>query len=108
MKDGTRKELGELSDVVVRDCGCEAAGGVVSTKSSKGLQEHDFGMDGMAFLWCHWVKAFCRIFQISCLEGKILFCNDPVAIEVSAGDGSVKESPSRWRWVEVDSGVGVV
>ena len=51
----------------------------------------------MAFLWCQWTKAFCRTFQISFLEGKILFCSDPVAMEVSEGDGSVKVSPLSWR-----------
>ena len=64
-------------------------------------------MDGSAFLWCQFRKAFCSNFQISFFGGKILFCSDPVAMEVSEGEWSVRESPSRWRCVEVDVSGGV-
>ena len=36
-----------------------------------------------------------------------MFCSDPVAIEVSEGEWSVKESPSRRRCPEVDWGADV-
>ena len=63
-------------------------------------------MDGSAFLWCQLRKAFSNTVQISFFGGKILFCNEPVAIEVSEGEWSDRESQSRWRCVEVGKGVG--
>lgn len=48
-------------------------------------------------LLCHKVKDFWRVWKISFLGGKILFCKEPVAMDVSGAVGNVKASPSRCR-----------
>ena len=53
----------------------------------------------MEFLWCQVTKALCKDLRMFFLGGKILFCKEPVAIEVSGAVGRLRVSPSRWIWV---------
>ena len=43
-------------------------------------------------------KAFWRDLKSSLLGGKILFCRDPLAIDVSGAGERIKASPSTKRW----------
>ena len=45
-------------------------------------------------------KAFWKDLKSSFIGGKILFCRDPFAIDVSGADEKVKVSPSTNRWDE--------
>jgi len=51
-------------------------------------------MEGMEFFLCQEVVASTSDFQISFLGGKILFCRDPAAMEVSGWSENVRVSLS--------------
>ena len=59
------------------------------------------GIDGTSFFRCQVSKAFFwRDLKISFLGGQILFCREPLAMDVKGADEKVKVPPSTQKWEE--------